>query len=197
MIYAYGNVSAYYPEENMILSGEQLVYDIEAEYAIFSNRPVAKIPSKKTIVYSDWLEYKKDGEYKDIIFHDNVLMFDYEENMLLEGQSIVIDPDTKVATSKGDPITYLEDRTVRIKANTFQRFDSQEKLRANGDVIIDQDDMNAKTDWALYYDQLKEMKLIGGNTVIVQDGNAIYAREVIYNIDSGEVESSMVSGVLE
>ncbi len=197
MIYAYGNVSVYYPEENMILSGGQLAYDIESEYAVLSNRPVAKIPNRKTIVYSEWLEYIKADEYKDIIFHNNVLMFDYEENMLLEGQSIVIDPDTKVATSKGDPITYLEDRQVRIKANTFQRFNTQEKLRANGDVIIDQNDMNAKTDWALYYDQLKEMRLIGGNTVLIQDGNAIYAREVIYNVDTGEAESSMVSGVLE
>ena len=197
MIYAYGNVSVYYPEENMILSGQELAYNIDSNHATLRHNPVAKIPKQKTIVFSDWLEYQTDGDYKDIIFHNNVLMFDYQEDMSMEGQSIVIDPDTKVATSKGEPITYLEDRKVRIKATTFQRFDSHEKLRANGDVVIDQKNINAESDWALYYDKIKQIKLLGGNPIIIQNGNAIRAREIIYHIDTGEVESTRVSGVLE
>ncbi len=197
MIYAYGDVSIYYPEENMILSGQELVYNISSNYAVFRHNPVAKIPKQKTIIFSDWLEYKTDGDYKDIIFHDNVLMFDYEEATSMEAQALVLDPDSKIATSKGEPITYLEDMQIRIKAKTFQRFNSHEKLRANGNVIIDQKDINAKSDWALYYDKDRLMKLFGGNPVIKQKESIIRAREIVYDLNTGKIESTRVSGVLE
>ncbi len=197
MLYAYGDVSIYYPEENMILSGQELVYNITSNHATLKHSPVAKIPKQQTVVFSDWLEYKTDGDYKDIIFHNNVLMFDYEEATAMEAQTLVLDPDSKIATSKGNPITYLEDMQIRIVAKTFQRFNSQEKLRANGDVVIDQKDIHAESDWALYYDNDRLMKLFGGNPMIIQNESIIRAREVIYNLNTGKITSTRVSGVLE
>ncbi len=197
MIYAYGNVSVYYPEENMILSAQELVYNITSNHATLRHNPVAQIPKQQTVIFSDWLEYKTDGNYKDVIFHNNVLMFDYEEATAMEAQSLVLDPDSKIATSMGDPITYLEDMEIRIKANTFQRFNSHEKLRANGNVVIDRKDMYAESDWALYYDKARLMKLFGGNPMVVQKESVIRAREIIYNLNTGKIESMRVSGVLE
>lgn len=197
MIYAYGDASIYYPEENMILSGAELIYNIDENHAVVRYNPIAKIPKHQTIVFSDWLEYKTDGDYKDIIFHNNVLMFDYEDSMVVEAQSVLLDPDYKIATFKGNPITYLEDMQVRIKAKIFQLFDSEEKLRANGQVIIDQKDVHSESSWASYYDKDGLMKLFGGNPMIKRNENLIKAREISYNLDTGKIEAARTSAVLE
>lgn len=196
-LYAYGNVSMYYTRENMMLSGQELTYDMKEDYAVVRKSPYAKMPSKKTIVFSDWLEYKRDDKYKDVIFHDNIIMFDYEDDISIEGNQMVIDPDTKIATVKGEPISYMEKRTVRIKANTFQRFDSLEKLRANGSVVINNENIVGRSDWALYFDKTKIIKMLGGNTSVTQDGKTIKAREITYYIETGRTEATGVSGVLE
>lgn len=194
MLYAYGNVTAFFYEENMILKGDYIVYNIDEDHMFVYDDPSVRIPNRGIIGFGKWIEYKKDGVFKDVIFHEDVVMIDYDESISLEGSLLHLDPDTKIATVSGSPYAYLEDRKVRIKSITMQRFNTEEKLRANGDVKVESRDMNSESAWATYYDKQKYLRLWGENPALNQGGSIVRAREIIYYIDTAKIEASSVSG---
>lgn len=194
MLYAYGNVTAFFYEENMILKGDYVVYNMNEEHIFMYDSPSVRIPNKGIIAFGKWIEYKKDGIFKDVIFHDDVVMMDYDENISLEGQLLHLDPDTKVATVSGSPYAYLENRKVRVQSITMQRFNTEEKLRANGDVTVESREMTSKSAWATYYDKQKYLRLWGESPLLKQGNNVVRAREIIYYIDTGKIEARTASG---
>lgn len=194
MLYGYGNVTAYFYEENMILKGEYIVYDIDSEHMFVYNSPSVRVPDKGIVAFGDWIEYKKDGEYKDVIFHDNVSLYYYDDSMSVEGGLVHLDPDTKIVTASIDPYAYLENKEIRVKSISMQLFNDQEKLRANGDVIVNNEDIESNSAWAVYLDKDRTIKFWGGNPIVVQAGSAIHAKELMYFVETQRVQGSIVSG---
>lgn len=194
MLYGYGNVTAYFNEENMILKGDYLIYDMDKYHMFMYDTPSVRIPDKGVMVFSQWLEYKKADEFKDVIFHDKVIMIDYNDNISLEGNLLHLDPDTKIATMSGEPYAYLENRKYKIRSTTMQRFNTEEKLRANGDVIVKSKDILSSSAWATYSDKKKLLRLWGGSPSIKQDKSTVMAKEIIYNLETQKIEASVVKG---
>lgn len=58
-LYAYGNVTAYFYEENMILKGGYVEYEIENEHMYMYQEPSVRIPNRGIIAFGEWIEYKK------------------------------------------------------------------------------------------------------------------------------------------
>ena len=196
-LYAYGNVEAYFYEENMILKGGYVEYEVDNEHMYLYQEPSVRIPDRGIIAFGEWIEYKKTGEsnqFKDVIFHNDVVLVDYDEKLSLEGELLHLDPDTKVATISGDPHAYLEDRSVKIVSVTMQMFNDDEKLRANGDVVVESKDMNSRSAWATYFDKRKYLRLWGELPYLRQGESTVRGREIKYYIDSERVEAYGVSG---
>ena len=196
-LYAYGNVEAYFYEENMILKGGYVEYEVDNEHMYLYQEPSVRIPDRGIIAFGEWIEYKKDGEsnqFKDVIFHNDVVLVDYDEKLSLEGELLHLDPDTKIATISGDPHAYLEDRSVKIVSVTMQVFNDDEKLRANGDVVVESKDMNSRSAWATYFDKRKYLRLWGETPFLRQGESTVRGREIKYYIDSERVEAYGVSG---
>ena len=196
-LYAYGNVEAYFYEENMILKGGYVEYEVDNEHMYLYQAPSVRIPNRGIIAFGEWIEYKKEGEsnqFKDVIFHNDVVLVDYDEKLSLEGELLHLDPDTKVATISGDPHAYLEDRSVKIISVTMQMFNDDEKLRANGDVVVESKDMNSRSAWATYFDKRKYLRLWGETPYLRQGGSTVRGREIKYYIESERVEAYGVSG---
>ena len=197
ILYAYGNVTAYFYEENMILKGGYVEYEIDNEHMYMYQEPSVRIPNRGIIAFGEWIEYKKDGEakqFKDIIFHNDVVLVDYDESLSLEGELLHLDPDTKIATISGNPHAYVEDRSIKIISVTMQMFNDYEKLRANGDVFVESKDMNSRSAWATYFDKRKYLRLWGETPSLKQGESTVRGREIKYYIDSERVEAYGVSG---
>lgn len=193
-LYAYGNVTAYFYEENMILKGGYAEYEIDKEHMYIYQAPSVRIPDRGIIAFGEWIEYKKDSEFKDIIFHNDVVLVDYDESLSLEGELLHLDPDTKIATISGDPHAYVEDRSIKIISVTMQMFNDDEKLRANGDVFVESKDMNSKSAWATYFDKRKYLRLWGETPYLKQGESIVRGREIKYYIDTERIEAYGVSG---
>ena len=193
-LYAYGNVTAFFYEENMILKGGYIEYEIDNEHVYMYQDPSVRIPDRGIIAFGEWIEYKKDEQFKDVIFHNDVVMLDYDESLSLEGDLLHLDPDTKVATVSGSPKAYVEDRSMKITSVTMQMFNDEEKLRANGNVFVEGKDMNSKSAWATYFDKQKYLRLWGENPYLKQKDSVVRAREIKYYIDTQKIEATGVSG---
>lgn len=193
-LYAYGNVSAYFYEENMILKGGYIEYEIDNEHIYMYQDPSVRMPDRGIIAFGEWIEYKKDDKFKDVIFHNDVVMIDYDESLSLEGDLLHLDPDTKVATVSGNPKAYVENRSIKISSVTMQMFNDEEKLRANGNVLVEGKDMNSKSAWATYFDEDKYLRLWGESPYLKQKDSVVRAREIKYYIDTEKVEAMGVSG---
>ena len=196
-LYAYGNVTAYFYEENMILKGGYVEYEIENEHMYMYQEPSVRIPNRGIIAFGEWIEYKKDGEsnqFKDIIFHNDVVLVDYDESLSLEGELLHLDPDTKIATISGEPCAYVEDRSIKIISVTMQMFNDDEKLRANGDVFVESKDMNSRSAWATYFDRRKYLRLWGETPYLKQGESIVRGREIKYYIETEKIEAYGVSG---
>ena len=197
ILYAYGNVTAHFYEENMILKGGYVEYEIDNEHMYLYGEPSVRIPDRGIIAFGEWIEYKKDGEakqFKDVIFHNDVVLVDYDEKLSLEGELLHLDPDTKIATISGDPHAYVEDRSIKIISVTMQMFNDDEKLRANGDVLVESKDMNSRSAWATYFDKRKYLRLWGETPSLQQGGSTVRGREIKYYIDGERIEAYGVSG---
>ncbi len=195
VLYAYGNVKAMFYEANMILKGNYIIYNMDADHMFVYDEPSVRIPDKGIVAFGEWIEYKKDtNNFKDIIFHNDVVMIDYADGLLIEGELLHLDPDTKIATASEKPYAYLEDRKYKIDSITIQMFNTQEKLRANGDVKVFSKDINSESAWLIFYDKSKKIKLWGGNPTIEQEKNTIKARQIMYDIKRNRVEANIVSG---
>ena len=194
MLYGYGNISAFFYEENMVLKGGYIEYDIDNEHLYLYQSPTVRIPDKGIIAFGEWLEYKKDGEFKDIIFHNDVVMIDYDTKLSVEGELLHLDPDTKIATVSGSPKAYVENRTIKIVSDTMQIFNDDEKLRANGNVIITSKDMNSSSTWATYFEKSRYMKLWGEHPTLKQGDSTISGREIRYYIDTEVVKAFGIMG---
>ncbi len=194
ILYAYGNVTAYFYEENMILKGGSIEYEIDNEHVYMYEDPSVRIPDRGIIAFGEWIEYKKDEEFKDVIFHNDVAMIDYDESLSLEGDLLHLDPDTKVATVSGSPKAYVEDRSMKITSVTMQMFNDDEKLRANGNVFVEVRDMNSKSAWATYFDKQKYLRLWGESPYLKKKDSTVRAREIKYYIDTEKIEAMGVSG---
>ena len=196
-LYAYGNVTAYFYEENMILKAGYVEYEIENEHMYMYQEPSVRIPNRGIIAFGEWIEYKKDGEsnqFKDIIFHNDVVLVDYDESLSLEGELLHLDPDTKIATISGEPCAYVEDRSIKIISVTMQMFNDDEKLRANGDVFVESKDMNSRSAWATYFDRRKYLRLWGETPYLKQGESIVRGREIKYYIETEKIEAYGVSG---
>nr|WP_020005967.1 LptA/OstA family protein [Brachyspira innocens] len=193
-LYAYGNVTAFFYEENMILKGGYIEYEIDNEHVYMYEEPSVRIPDRGIIAFGEWIEYKKDAEFKDVIFHNDVVMVDYDANLSLEGDLLHLDPDTKVATVSGSPKAYVENRSIKITSVTMQMFNDEEKLRANGNVYVEGKDMNSQSAWATYFDKQKYLRLWGENPYLKQKESVVRAREIKYYINTQKVEAMGVSG---
>ncbi len=193
-LYAYGNVNAYFFEENMILRGGYIIYDMDNEHIYMYQDPSVRIPDRGIISFGEWIEYKRDEKFRDIIFHNDVVMVDYDESISLEGDLLHLDPDTKVATVSGAPHAYLENRSMKITSVTMQIFNDDEKLRANGNVYVEMKDMNSKSAWATYFDKAKYLRLWGENPYLSQENSIVRGREIRYYIDTEKIEAYGVSG---
>ncbi len=194
MLYGYGNINAFFYEENMILKGGYIEYNIDEEHLYLYQSPTVRIPDKGIIAFGEWLEYKKEEGFKDIIFHNDVIMIDYDTKLSLEGEVLHLDPDTKVATVSGSPKAYVENRTIKITSDTMQIFNDDEKIRANGNVIITSKDMNATSTWATYLEKSRYMRLWGQNPTLKQGDSIIRGREIRYYIDTEVVKAFGISG---
>ena len=197
ILYAYGNVEAYFYEENMILKGGYVEYEVDNEHMYLYQAPSVRIPDRGIIAFGEWIEYKKEGDsnqFKDIIFHNDVVLVDYDEKLSLEGELLHLDPDTKIATISGDPHAYLEDRSIKIISVTMQMFNDDEKLRANGDVSVESKDMSSRSAWATYFDKRKYLRLWGETPSLKQGESTVRGREIKYYIDTERVEAYGVSG---
>ncbi len=193
-LYAYGNVTAYFYEENMILKGGYVEYEIDNEHMYMYQEPSVRIPDRGIIAFGEWIEYKKDGKFKDIIFHNDVVLVDYDESLSLEGELLHLDPDTKIATISGDPHAYVEERSIKIISVTMQMFNDDEKLRANGDVFVESKDMNSRSAWATYFDKRKYLRLWGETPYLRQGESMVRGREIKYYIETERIEAYGVSG---
>lgn len=193
-LYAYGNVTAYFYEENMILKGGYVEYEIDNEHMYMYQEPSVRIPNRGIIAFGEWIEYKKDDKFKDIIFHNDVVLVDYDESLSLEGELLHLDPDTKIATISGDPHAYVEDRSIKIISVTMQMFNDDEKLRANGDVFVESKDMNSRSAWATYFDKRKYLRLWGETPYLKQGASTVRGREIKYYIETERIEAYGVSG---
>lgn len=193
-LYAYGNVTAFFYEENMILKGGYIEYEIDNEHVYMYQEPSVRIPDRGIIAFGEWIEYKKDDKFKDVIFHNDVVMIDYDESLSLEGDLLHLDPDTKVATVSESPKAYVENRSIKITSVTMQMFNDDEKLRANGDVFVEGSDMSSRSAWATYFNKNKYLRLWGENPYLKQKESIVRAREIKYYIDNGKVEAIGVSG---
>ena len=121
-------------------------------------------------------------------------MIDYDTKLSLEGEVLHLDPDTKVATVSGSPKAYVENRTIKITSDTMQIFNDDEKIRANGNVIITSKDMNATSTWATYLEKSRYMRLWGQNPTLKQGDSIIRGREIRYYIDTEVVKAFGISG---
>ncbi len=193
-LYAYGNVTAHFYEENMILKGGYVEYEIDNEHMYMYQEPSVRIPDRGIIAFGEWIEYKKDGKFKDIIFHNDVVLVDYDESLSLEGELLHLDPDTKIATISGAPHAYVEDRSIKIISVTMQMFNDDEKLRANGDVFVESKDMNSRSAWATYFDKRKYLRLWGETPYLRQGASMVRGREIKYYIETERIEAYGVSG---
>ena len=193
-LYAYGNVTAFFYEENIILKGGYIEYDIENDHIYMYQEPSVRIPNRGIIAFGEWIEYKKDENFKDIIFHNDVVMLDYDESISLEGGLLHLDPDTKIATVSDNPKAYVEDRSIKIESITMQMFNDEEKLRANGNVFVESKDMNSKSTFATYFNNEKYLKLFGESPYLKQKESIVRAREIKYYIDTEKIEAIGVSG---
>ena len=181
----------------MILKGGYVEYEIENEHMYMYQEPSVRIPNRGIIAFGEWIEYKKDGEsnqFKDIIFHNDVVLVDYDESLSLEGELLHLDPDTKIATISGEPCAYVEDRSIKIISVTMQMFNDDEKLRANGDVFVESKDMNSRSAWATYFDRRKYLRLWGETPYLKQGESIVRGREIKYYIESEKIEAYGVSG---
>lgn len=194
MLYAYGDIKVMFHEENMILKGEYVIYNVDKEHMFVYDNPSIRIPDKSIVAFGEVIEYKKENGFKDITFYNDVVLVNYADGITLEGDLLHLDPDTKIATVSQNPYAYIEDRQYKIESITIQMFDSNEKIRANGDVKVYSKDLNSKSSWLIYYNENKKIKLWGGRPVIDQSSNIITAREIIYDIDTESIEGSVVSG---
>lgn len=184
----------FFYEENMILKGGYIEYEIDNEHVYMYEEPSVRIPDRGIIAFGEWIEYKKDAEFKDVIFHNDVVMVDYDANLSLEGDLLHLDPDTKVATVSGSPKAYVENRSIKITSVTMQMFNDEEKLRANGNVYVEGKDMNSQSAWATYFDKQKYLRLWGENPYLKQKESVVRAREIKYYINTQKVEAMGVSG---
>jgi len=194
MLYAYGDIKVMFHEENMILKGEYVIYNVDKEHMFVYDNPSIRIPDKNIVAFGRVIEYKKENGFKDIIFHNDVVLVNYADGITLEGDLLHLDPDTKIATVSQNPYAYIENRQYKIESITIQMFDSNEKIRANGDVKVYSKDLNSKSSWLIYYNNTKKIRLWGGRPVIDQDESIITAREIIYDLDTESMEGSIVSG---
>ncbi len=111
VLYAYGNVKALFYEGNIILKGGYIIYDIDNEHMYIYDEPSVRIPDKDVVAFGEWIEYKKDtNNFKDIIFHNDVVMIDYADGITMDGDLLHLDPDTKISTASEKPNAYLENR---------------------------------------------------------------------------------------
>ena len=193
-LYAYGNVTAFFYEENMILKGGYIEYEIDNEHVYMYQEPSVRIPDRGIIAFGEWIEYKKDEQFKDVIFHNDVVMLDYDESLSLEGDLLHLDPDTKVATVSGSPKAYVEDRSMKITSVTMQMFNYEEKLLANQNIFHERKNKNSKITWATYFDKQKYLRLWGENPYLKQKDSVVRAREIKYYIDTQKIEATGVSG---
>lgn len=59
-LYAYGNVTAHFYEENMILKGGYVEYEIDNEHMYMYQEPSVRIPHRGIVAFGEWIEYKKE-----------------------------------------------------------------------------------------------------------------------------------------
>ena len=194
MLYAYGDIKVMFHEENMILKGEYAIYNVDKEHMFIYDNPSIRIPDKSIVAFGEVIEYKKENGFKDIIFHNDVVLVNYADGVTLEGDLLHLDPDTKIATVSQNPYAYIENRQYKIESVSIQMFDSNEKIRANGDVKVYSKDLNSNSSWLIYYNNIKKIKLWGGRPLIDKDDSIITAREIIYDLDTEVIEGSIVSG---
>lgn len=192
-IEAFANVKITLPNENAIADSGYMFVDADKSYVLLQHNPIARFPDRQTIVESKMMKYSFANDKNEIFLIEDVLLLDNKNNVIIESGRLYTDLDKGYSQINGDPVCYLEKRTVKISADYFERFEEKNKLYAKGNVKIDSDDFRATADIGVYDGDKEVTKLWGGSPKVIQvnedtgEENEIYARQILYYSDSGKI----------
>lgn len=197
LVYGYGAITVSVPRNDMVVTGGFTVYDAAGKFARMLNDPLCRFITRETSVSADIIEYSFVSGKEVIDFFDKVILIDNTGGMMMNaGHMRVVSKDGYTRIMKS-PVAYLVREKIIVTAIYFEQFSSKNKLRANGDVIVRRNEVNAFADIAVYDMKTQKIKLWGGTPRMVQKERTIHAREIVMNVKTGTVELVDPEGALQ
>lgn len=191
---AYGNVRMYLPENDVVAYSGYALFNQKDEFMIMRNYPRCRFTDDDSEGSGREIRYTFAKGKEEISFHEDVFLVNKKDGSVIESGKLVSDIEKGYTKITEEPICYLEERSVRVRATFFERFENKDKLYAKGNVIVERIDFSAYSSLAVYDSKKNIIKMWGGNPRVVQKGKEMFAREIYFHPETGKAEFTDVSG---